>query len=85
MAEPHSDVRLVYGNASADSIIFNQALEQLQVEHPQRFTVAHLLSEPSMWSNQTYWRKGRVDQQAIADFINENPPYAQDAQYYICH
>lgn len=84
VAEPYSDVRFAYGNASDKSIIFNKTLEQLSAEHGQRLSVAHILSEPSMWSSQTYWRKGRVDQAAVEAFINEHPPYAQDAQYYIC-
>ena len=84
VAEPHSVVRFAYGNASAKTIIFAQALETLATEHGQRCTIAYLLSEPSMWSSQNYWRKGRLDKQAIQDFIDENPPYAQDAQYYIC-
>jgi len=37
-----------------------------------------------MWSGFSYWRKGIVDKAAIAALIKENPPYAQDAQYYIC-
>lgn len=84
LVEPHSDVRFAYGNASAKTIIFNKMLSQLANEHSQRLTVAHALSETSIWSGQDYWRKGRLDKESIETFINENPPYAQDAQYYIC-
>ena len=44
----------------------------------------HVLSDPSMWASFTPWRKGIIDKAAIDALINENPPYAQDTQYYIC-
>lgn len=83
-AEPHSVAHLAYGNRSADTIIFREAIAELCARHPDRFTAAHLLSAPSMWSSFDYWRRGVLDAPAIADFIAEMPPYAQDTQYYVC-
>ena len=83
-AEPHSHVHLVYGNKSEDTIIFKKELEELIDKYPERFSIAHILSKPSIWSGFSPWRKGTVDPVAIEATINENPPYAQDAQYYIC-
>lgn len=80
-AEPHSDVRLAYGNANAESTIFHKALVRLEHEFGRRFAVRHVLSAPS---SMRYWRRGRIDADSVADFITELPPYAQDTRYYIC-
>ncbi len=84
MGEPHSTAYLLYGNKNAKSIIFRDALKALQAKYPERLSVRHVLSTPSMWSPFDYWRRGRIDAKAIATFIDEHPPYAQDAQYYVC-
>lgn len=84
VAEPYSFVHLVYGNRNANSIIFHDSLNRLLVEYPERLTVHHILSKPSIWSGFQYWRKGMIDKAAIEALIAENPPYAQDTQYYIC-
>ena len=84
MGEPYSKAYLLYGNKNAKSIIFRDALDELQAEAPERLCVRHALSAPSMWSSFDYWRRGKIDAEAIAAFIDENPPYAQDAQYYVC-
>ncbi len=83
-AEPYSVAHLVYGNANVDSIVFREALTDLEKQAEGRLSVRHVLSSPSWLSSFSYWRRGRIDATAIADFINEHPPYAQDAQYYIC-
>lgn len=83
-AEPHSVAHLAYANANEDTMIFRNALTELSEAHPERFTLAHLFTAPSLWSSFSYWRKGRFDSAAVAQFITENPPYAQDTQYYIC-
>ena len=84
VAEPHSVAHLAYGNLNADSILLNDSFEALVQQHPDRLSVNHVLSAPSLWSGFSYWRKGIVDKAAIEALITENPPYAQDAQYYIC-
>ncbi|MEM7045659.1 MAG: ferredoxin--NADP reductase, partial [Pseudomonadota bacterium] len=84
IAEPYSRAYLLYGNKNPKSIIFRDELKALQAEHPERLSVRHVLSAPSMWSSFDYWRRGRIDAVAVAAFIDEHPPYAQDAQYYVC-
>ena len=84
VAEPHSGVYLLYGNKDADSIIFKERLDDLSANHGERFTARYVLSRPSMWSSFRPWRKGHIDQDAIHTFIDAHPPYAQDAQYYVC-
>ena len=83
-AEPHSVAHLLYGNREDKTIIFKDTLAAIQEQYPDRLTVAHLLSSPAMLSWFTPWRSGKIDKDAVGAFIKENPPYAQDAQYYIC-
>ncbi len=82
--EPHSAAHLIYGNANADSIIFRSELDQLQEKHPERFSVRHVLSTPSMWSWFSPWKAGRIDAGAIQQALSEARPVAQDVQYWIC-
>ncbi len=84
IAEPYSVAHLIYGNRSADTILLKGRLEDLRARYPGRLTVSHVLSRPSMWSSFSHWRRGLVDKAAVEAAINENPPYAQDTQYYIC-
>ncbi|MEW7290239.1 2Fe-2S iron-sulfur cluster-binding protein [Aquimarina sp. 2304DJ70-9] len=89
--ESHSFVHMIFGNRSQETIMFNEELNQLQERYKDRFVLIHTLSRPkSSWSdlwkssNETSFRKGRVDTQAVSWFINEYPPYAQNTEYYIC-
>ena len=91
LTEERSFVHMIYGNRSQDSIMFNTELEQLQEDYADRFILVHTLSRPkSNWSDlwktskEQSFRKGRVDTEAVEWFVNEYPPYAQNAEYYIC-
>ncbi len=83
-SEPHSVAHLLYGNKNAKSIIFHEELDALTTAYPERFTVRHVLSSPSMWTWFSPWRSGRLDAATIATAIEETPPIAQDVQYWIC-
>ncbi|MGI9356525.1 MAG: 2Fe-2S iron-sulfur cluster-binding protein [Rhizobiaceae bacterium] len=83
-AEPHSVAHLIYGNKNTSSIIFSEALDALVAEYDDGLSVQHVLSDPSWLSSSQYWRKGKIDAAAIEAAIAENPPYAQDTQYYVC-
>lgn len=82
-AEPYSTVHLLYGNRNAKSMIFRQQLDALLQTHDEHLSVTHVLSSPSWWSATEAWR-GRIDADAVRRFIDTFPPYAQDAQYFIC-
>lgn len=82
--EPHSVAHLVYGNKTADGIIFRKELDTLEAGYPERFSVRHVLSSPSLWSMFTPWRSGRVDAEIVKAVLTETPPVAQDTQYWIC-
>ena len=83
-AEPWSAAHLLYGNRNADSILFRERLSEYAGGHPGRLTVRHVLSRASARSGFDHWRRGIIDGAAVEALIAEEPPYAQDAQYYIC-
>lgn len=83
-AEPHSVAHLIYGNATAGSILFRMELDRLQEQYPDRLSVRHILSDPSVWSRFTPWKKGRINATTIGEALSATPPVAQDAQYWIC-
>ncbi len=89
--EEQSFVYMIYGNKSQDTVMFNTELKALEEQYPDRFFLVHALSRPKntwsdLWksSKEQAYRKGRVDSKAVRWFINEFPPYAQNAEYYIC-
>ena len=83
-SEPHSVALLAYGNVDARSVIFREDLARMEEGSEGRLRVRHVLSSPSWRSPLSHWRRGRIDARCVADFINEHPPYAQDARYYVC-
>lgn len=83
-AEPHSFAHLAYGNTNEKSILLEDEINQIWAANPDRMSVHHLFSKPGWWSSADYWRQGKIDKAAIDALITENPPYAQDAQYYVC-
>ena len=83
-SEPHSVARLAYGNTDDRSIILGDDLARLERESAGRLSVRHVLSSPSWLSSFRYWRRGRIDAECVAAFIDAHPPYAQDAHYYVC-
>ena len=84
LAEPWSVMHLALGNRNSDTILFREQLADHARTHPDRLNVCHVLSRPSLWSGLEYWCKGTVDKAAVEAFIEENPPYAQDALYHVC-
>ncbi len=87
--EPHSVVRLLYGNRRVEDIIFADELDRLAAEHPRRLTVVHALSGRT-WRRKTWtdglrrYRRGIVDGPAIDWFFEAWPPDPQDARYLVC-
>lgn len=62
-------VRVYYANQSRSSIIFDEALEQLAAQHPERVELVH----------HVYDEIGYLTTQQVADFLG-----AADADVYLC-
>lgn len=84
VAEPHSVIRLAYGNSNENAVIFREDLTREEKQSGGRLTVRHFLTRPARLSSFSGRGRGRIDAAAVSEFIDEHPPYAQDTQYYIC-
>ncbi len=94
--EPKSSVFLLYGNRDENSIIFREALSDLKKRYEGQLTIEHILSSPKKakpkgitgifkkgkftWQGKT----GRVDAEAVRQFMKENPPRKKEAEFFVC-
>ncbi len=82
-AEPNSRVWLIYGNRNQESIIYKAHLDAMEQAHgPSRFSVTHVLSQPtSGWTG----LEGRLNQHTLTSLLEDLP--AQERQHvsaYLC-
>jgi ring-1,2-phenylacetyl-CoA epoxidase subunit PaaE len=79
--EPNSEVWLIYGNRSEDSIIYKQHLDAMTGAYGNRLTVTHVLSQPTHWNGFT----GRINQSNLLKLLESHRPEAlRQAHYYLC-
>ncbi len=78
-AEQNSYIFLLYGNSKPQEVIFAEQLQQLAERYRDRFVVRHIYSGAGGG-----WRKGRIDNKTVAEFVAENPPLAYDTAYFVC-
>jgi ring-1,2-phenylacetyl-CoA epoxidase subunit PaaE len=76
--EPQSRVSLIYGNRSEKDIIFHDELRSLVAMHGDRFTVRHVLTNPSAGFS---GRTGLLDRDNTAAALQDLP--AAD-EHFIC-
>ncbi len=77
LKEPNSTITLVYGNRSAEYIIFKDELEKLVTDNSDRFQVIHILEEGEASHN------GRPTPEMINGIISDLD-VSQDTEIYIC-
>jgi ring-1,2-phenylacetyl-CoA epoxidase subunit PaaE len=78
--EPESRVVLLYGNRGVGDIIFAEALEQLCIEHGERFRLRHVLQNPPHgWSG----GRGLLDEGTVRRELERLAP-AAGAHYFVC-
>jgi ring-1,2-phenylacetyl-CoA epoxidase subunit PaaE len=94
--EPLSEIYLLYGNRSEESIIFKETLDKLEKRYEGQLTIEHVLSQPkkekvgglSGWLGRstTSWtgKVGRIDRGILNHFINDNPARNKEVEYFIC-
>lgn len=94
--EPMSTTFLLYGNRDENNIIFKEALDDLQQKYAGQVYVEHTLSQPVkvkpkgfggffkkavvVWQGKT----GRINQQAVIKFLEQNPSRSKHIEYFIC-
>lgn len=80
--EKNSKVYFVYVNRSEDSIIFYQKLIEIKNKFFDRFTLNHVLTQPTPnWPG----NKGRLDKNRIIELINKFIPNEKlISEYFLC-
>ncbi|SMG02673.1 1,2-phenylacetyl-CoA epoxidase subunit PaaE [Burkholderia singularis] len=79
--EPRSTFTLIYGNRSADSIMFAETLEDLKNRFMQRFALYHVLSDEIQ---DVELFNGVLDQPKCATFLQTLVPAATIDEAFIC-
>jgi ring-1,2-phenylacetyl-CoA epoxidase subunit PaaE len=82
LAEPHSNVYLIYGSRSENEIIFKSQLDELEHKNVGRFKIIHVLSQPTYtWVGY----KTRINQANTAQFLKQDVAIdIPKAEYFIC-
>lgn len=78
--EPHSRFTLVYGNRTADTILFREQLEDLKNRYLDRFALHHVLSRAQ---SDVPLNHGRIDAEKCAAFLQLIPPATID-EAFVC-
>ncbi len=79
--EPLSEVSLVYGNKSRDTIIFREAVEGLKNRYPQRFRVLHVLSRERL---DLPVQQGRINADKCRELGKGWIDYSQIDHVFLC-
>ena len=84
--EPKSHITLLYCNTSERNIIFYTQLEALRKQHPDRFQLIHLLSQPEDdWRKAGNIRRGRLNNWLLETMLPELVRFQRDkAHWYVC-
>lgn len=77
---PATKMVLVYGNRSADQVIFKQKLEQLASNHPDRLSIEWVYSRQE--ADNVHF--GRIDRSKVAYIVNNKYKEVGFDTYFIC-
>ena len=72
---------LVYGNRRMDSVMFNEALQDLKDRYPDRLTLIHILSRQAQ---EVPLLEGRIDQAKVIDLMQVFLPVNSMDEVFIC-
>ncbi|MEM6261361.1 MAG: ferredoxin--NADP reductase [Bacteroidota bacterium] len=82
--EPKSKVSLVYANRNEASVIFKDALKELQGKFPDRLHLQHFLSQPAAGDSIEH-QTGRLTAETVSSLVKELPFEGNGSSvYYIC-
>ena len=79
--QAESKFTLVYGNRRMDSVMFNEALQDLKDRYPNRLTLIHVLSRQAQ---EVPLLEGRIDQAKVKEIVNSLLPAASMDEVFIC-
>lgn len=82
MVEPESEVFLIYGSRSEESIIFKKKIDALEAKYGVRFKVVYTLSQPSeSWEGE----KGRLNKSHLLKIVEKLPTLNKsEAEFFLC-
>ena len=81
LAEPDSQVYLVYGNRGRNSIIFKEGIEALKNKFLRRLSVYHVLSREQGDADLLF---GRIDREKTTQFLQKIVPAGRIDECFIC-
>ena len=79
--QTESKFTLVYGNRRMDSVMFNEALQDLKDRYPNRLTLIHVLSRQAQ---EVPLLEGRIDEVKVKEIVNSLLPAASMDEVFIC-
>ncbi len=79
--QPQSRFTLVYGNRSMNSVMFNEALQDLKDRFADRLTLIHILSRQAQ---EVDLLQGRIDAAKVRSIIDTLLPVASMDEVFIC-
>jgi ring-1,2-phenylacetyl-CoA epoxidase subunit PaaE len=79
--QPASKFTLVYGNRRMDSVMFNEALQDLKDRYPSRLTLIHILSRQAQ---EVPLLEGRIDAAKVRAIIDAFLPVVSMDEVFIC-
>ena len=80
-SEPHSRFTLVYGNQRVNTIMFNEALQDLKDRYPARLSLIHLLSRQAQ---EVDLLNGRLDEAKMAELLRTVVPAQGIDEAFVC-
>ena len=79
--QPDSKFTLVYGNRRMDSVMFNEALQDLKDRYPARLTLIHVLSRQAQ---EVPLLEGRIDAAKVQAIIDAFLPVGSMDEVFVC-
>jgi len=79
--QPESKFTLVYGNRRMDSVMFNEALQDLKDRYPSRLTLIHILSRQAQ---EVPLLEGRIDAEKVRAVMDAFLPVGSMDEVFIC-
>lgn len=80
-SEPQSRFTLVYGNQRVNTIMFNEALQDLKDRYPARVSLIHLLSRQAQ---EVELFNGRIDEAKVAELLRTMLPAQDIDEAFVC-